>query len=110
MSYKEGILNGFAEALRSRFQLHETDVTVFNATKILNFKDWPHVDSHDFQGLLLDLSLCSEVFQLTVVSVYFFLFCSFFMKFTMFDSIIMYYFICYFLFTFQYFDFFLFIH
>lgn len=32
LSYKEGIFNGFAEALRSRFQLHETDVTEFNAT------------------------------------------------------------------------------
>lgn len=61
MSYREDIVNGFAEAIRLRFQLQEKDATAVNATRILNFKIWPKVDAPEFQGLFRALNVIVDL-------------------------------------------------
>lgn len=49
MAYRETMVKGFSEALRSRFQLNSLEKSVVNATKILSTKHWP-VDDAALRG------------------------------------------------------------
>ena len=52
MSYKDTIIDGIKEALKTRFQIGSNAVNtkVVNATKILHFQRWPLPDCPDVQG------------------------------------------------------------
>ncbi|VDI01683.1 Hypothetical predicted protein [Mytilus galloprovincialis] len=51
MSYVNPLIDGFIEAMKTRFELNESEATVMNATKILHLKNWPKIESEsDLKG------------------------------------------------------------
>lgn len=44
-SYVNTLIDGFVEAMKTRFELNESEITVMNATKILHLKNWPKIKS-----------------------------------------------------------------
>ena len=48
MTYKNDMIDGFCDAINKRFQLEERHI--INATRILNFKNWPSAKSDELQG------------------------------------------------------------
>lgn len=51
MSYVNPLIDGFIEAMKTRFELNESETTVMNATKILHLKNWPKIESEsDLKG------------------------------------------------------------
>ena len=50
MTYKEDIIDGFIEAIKTKFNIDPSKKTVINSTKILFFENWPAADSLDIQG------------------------------------------------------------
>lgn len=54
LSYKSDIIDGFIDAIRSRFQLdgNDCEVRVIESTKLLHLKNWPLPSSNSFKGLL----------------------------------------------------------
>jgi hypothetical protein len=44
MSYVNPLIDGFVDAMKTRFDLSETETTVIDATKILHLKNWPKIE------------------------------------------------------------------
>ena len=68
MAYKNTMLDGFCDAINKRFQLEEQHI--INATRILNFKNWPSANSDELQGY----TQCSVVVFIVLIVLFFLVF------------------------------------